>query len=111
MVGLHSKQARWSLTPLLLQRGYLPGPGQCVFVSARVTLTRRSLVPSPQVHTYVRAHDVSNGITLEQAGAKAVVPETLEPSLQLAAAVLSEMDFSDDEVGPRSERISLYCNS
>lgn len=38
----------------------------------------------PGVKSYVRAHDVDHGINLEKAGATAVVPETLEPSLQVA---------------------------
>lgn len=33
-----------------------------------------------------------------QAGATAVVPETLEPSLQLASAVLSQMNMDQAEV-------------
>ncbi|XP_017701286.2 K(+) efflux antiporter 2, chloroplastic-like isoform X2 [Phoenix dactylifera] len=44
----------------------------------------------PNVKTFVWAHDVDHGINLEKAGATAVVPETLEPSLQLAAAVLAQ---------------------
>ncbi|GMP43357.1 hypothetical protein CsSME_00012744 [Camellia sinensis var. sinensis] len=44
----------------------------------------------PNVKTFVRAHDVDHGLNLEKAGATAVVPETLEPSLQLAAAVLAQ---------------------
>jgi len=52
----------------------------------------------PGVKTYVRAHDVSHGINLEKAGATAVVPEILEPSLQLAAAVLGTLEFQQDEV-------------
>lgn len=35
---------------------------------------------------------------LGQAGATAVVPETLEPSLQLASAVLSQLNMPSDEV-------------
>jgi len=35
------------------------------------------------VKSYVRAHDVNHGLVLEKAGATAVVPETLEPSLQV----------------------------
>ena len=35
---------------------------------------------------------------LERAGATAVVPEILEPSLQLAAAVLSELNLHEDDV-------------
>eukprot|EP00877_Chromochloris_zofingiensis_P008397 jgi/Chrzof1/3810/Cz13g09190.t1_KEA1[v5.2] len=52
----------------------------------------------PGIKTYVRAHDVNHGINLEKAGATAVVPETLEPSLQLAAAVLSQYNLPYDEV-------------
>nr|ADT92192.1 putative potassium efflux system family protein [Zea mays] len=47
----------------------------------------------PNVKTFVRAHDVDHGVNLEKAGATAVVPETLEPSLQLAAAVLAQASF------------------
>jgi hypothetical protein len=52
----------------------------------------------PHVKTYVRAHDVNHGINLEKAGATVVVPEILEPSLQLAASVLSEFELPYDEV-------------
>ena len=52
----------------------------------------------PHVKTYVRAHDVDHGLNLEKAGATAVVPETLEPSLQLASAVLSELSMPPEEV-------------
>ncbi|KAL0018096.1 hypothetical protein WJX77_002629 [Trebouxia sp. C0004] len=52
----------------------------------------------PDVKVYVRAHDVTHGINLEKAGATAVVPETLEPSLQLASAVLSQLNMPQDEV-------------
>ncbi|KFM28849.1 K(+) efflux antiporter 2, chloroplastic [Auxenochlorella protothecoides] len=52
----------------------------------------------PLVKTFVRAHDVENGLQLEKAGATAVVPETLEPSLQLAAAVLTELDIPEGDV-------------
>ena len=41
----------------------------------------------PGVKSYVRAHDVDHGINLEKAGATAVVPETLEPSLQVRFGV------------------------
>ncbi|UPR01605.1 K(+) efflux antiporter [Chloropicon primus] len=52
----------------------------------------------PNVKVYVRARDVAHGLNLERAGASAVVPETLEPSLQLAAAVLQEMQLPPEEV-------------
>ncbi|KAG1672722.1 hypothetical protein FOA52_005200 [Chlamydomonas sp. UWO 241] len=52
----------------------------------------------PGVRTFVRAHDVAHGLNLEKAGATAVVPETLEPSLQLAAAALSNLDYDSNEV-------------
>ena len=35
----------------------------------------------PDLKIYVRAHDIEHGHQLEKAGATAVVPETLEPSL------------------------------
>ncbi len=37
-------------------------------------------------------------ICCAQAGATAVVPETLEPSLQLASAVLSQLNMPPDDV-------------
>ncbi|KAJ4778264.1 Glutathione-regulated potassium-efflux system protein kefC [Rhynchospora pubera] len=52
----------------------------------------------PNVKTFVRAHDVDHGINLEKAGASAVVPETLEPSLQLAAAVLAQAKMPTSEI-------------
>ncbi|GAX83065.1 hypothetical protein CEUSTIGMA_g10491.t1 [Chlamydomonas eustigma] len=52
----------------------------------------------PKVKTFVRAHDVTHGINLEKAGATAVVPEILEPSLQLSAAVLATLEFLPSEV-------------
>lgn len=52
----------------------------------------------PHVKTFVRAHDVEHGLNLERAGATAVVPETLEPSLQLAAAVLSQAKLPAAEI-------------
>ncbi|CAG9467628.1 unnamed protein product [Pedinophyceae sp. YPF-701] len=52
----------------------------------------------PNCKTFVRAHDVDHGIILEKAGATAVVPETLEPSLQLAAAALTQIQMPLDEV-------------
>ncbi|PRW61490.1 K(+) efflux antiporter chloroplastic-like [Chlorella sorokiniana] len=52
----------------------------------------------PHIKTFVRAFDIENGVMLEKAGATAVVPEVLEPSLQLAAAVLSQINIPEDEV-------------
>lgn len=46
----------------------------------------------PNVKSYVRAHDVSYGLILEKAGATAVVPETLEPSLQVPFARTAFLD-------------------
>ena len=45
-----------------------------------------------------RATDVAQGLELERAGARAVVPETLEPSLQLGAAILGEMEMSNEDI-------------
>ena len=52
----------------------------------------------PHVKTFCRAEDIAAGIMLEKAGATAVVPETLEPSLQLGAAILSVLNKPDNEV-------------
>ena len=52
----------------------------------------------PHVKIFCRAEDIAAGIMLEKAGATAVVPETLEPSLQLGAAVLSVLNKPDSEV-------------
>eukprot|EP00897_Mesotaenium_endlicherianum_P006963 jgi/Mesen1/6295/ME000325S05430 len=52
----------------------------------------------PNIKTFVRAHDVDHGLNLEKAGATAVVPETLEPSLQLAAAVLAQVKLPAAEI-------------
>lgn len=52
----------------------------------------------PGLKVYVRAHDVDHGRNLEKAGATAVVPETLEPSLLLASAVLSALNMDPAEV-------------
>ena len=52
----------------------------------------------PHVKTFCRAHDIEAGIMLEKAGATAVVPEVLEPSLQLGAAVLSELNIPEGDV-------------
>ncbi|XP_051132603.1 K(+) efflux antiporter 2, chloroplastic-like [Andrographis paniculata] len=52
----------------------------------------------PNIKTFVRAHDVDHGLNLEKAGATAVVPETLEPSLQLAAAVLAQAKLAAPEI-------------
>ncbi|CAD7704749.1 unnamed protein product [Ostreobium quekettii] len=53
----------------------------------------------PHVPIYVRARDVDHARNLAKAGASVVVPETLEPSLQLAASVLSQTEVSTEEVG------------
>lgn len=46
---------------------------------------------SPTLRPLFGPFDIENGVMLEKAGATAVVPEILEPSLQLAAAVLSQV--------------------
>lgn len=57
----------------------------------------------PHVKSYVRAHDVDHGLLLEKAGATAVVPEILEPSLQLASAVLSQLNLPPDDLASTLE--------
>eukprot|EP00210_Caulerpa_lentillifera_P005216 g4983.t1 len=53
----------------------------------------------PNVKTYVRAFDMDHARNLERAGAAVVVPETLEPSLQLAASVLAQVRVPEEEIG------------
>ena len=50
------------------------------------------------VSRIVSAPHQQSMLLLVQAGATAVVPETLEPSLQLASAVLSQLNMPQDEV-------------
>jgi voltage-gated potassium channel Kch len=52
----------------------------------------------PSVKTFVRAHDINHGLNLEKAGATVVVPEILEPSMQLAASVLSQFNLPPEEI-------------
>ena len=52
----------------------------------------------PGIAIYARASDVTDGLRLEKAGASVCVPETLEPSLQLAAAVLHQLAIPADDV-------------
>ena len=52
----------------------------------------------PDIPVFVRATDVADGVKLEKAGASACIPETLEPSLQLATAVLSQLKVAPDAV-------------
>ncbi|VVA89635.1 unnamed protein product [Arabis nemorensis] len=54
----------------------------------------------PDVKTFVRAHDVAHGLNLEKSWCYCcnVVPETLEPSLQLAAAVLAQVNLPTSEI-------------
>lgn len=55
----------------------------------------RSWAP-PRVHTCNPCRALTPGAV--QAGATAVVPETLEPGLQLASAVLSQLNMPPDDV-------------
>ena len=61
----------------------------------------------PHISTYCRAHDIEHCRSLERVGANVVVPETLEPSLQLAAAALRQK-MPQDEV---SRAITTYRKS
>ncbi|KAF5953331.1 hypothetical protein HYC85_006187 [Camellia sinensis] len=65
----------------------------------------------PNVKTFVRVHDVDHGLNLEKAGPTTVVPETLEPSLQLATAVLAQVKNSigDTELYKIFHCMSYVC--
>jgi Kef-type K+ transport system membrane component KefB/voltage-gated potassium channel Kch len=70
----------------------LDSPGACY----RAVYTMQKHHPS--VKTFARARDVKQGLVLEKAGATAVVPETLEPSLQLCSSILvTAFEYAPDE--------------
>ena len=52
----------------------------------------------PTLPTYVRARDMKHGARLETVGAKAVVPETVEASLQLGSIVLASVGAGRDDI-------------
>jgi CPA2 family monovalent cation:H+ antiporter-2 len=52
----------------------------------------------PGLPIYVRSHDMSHAHELEGQGAAAVVPETVEASLQLGGILLSAVGVSTDDV-------------
>jgi monovalent cation:H+ antiporter-2, CPA2 family len=52
----------------------------------------------PDVPLFVRSRDEKHAVTLKKVGASMVVPETLEASLQLSAAVLHALGVRDDAV-------------
>lgn len=56
---------------------------------------------TPAVHIIARARDEKHALTLLEAGASLVVPETLESSLKLAGSVLQTLGVPSDE----SERL------
>ena len=53
---------------------------------------------APDLEIFVRARDLSHSRQLEIAGATAVVPETIEASLQLGGIVMNSMGMTPDEV-------------
>ena len=53
---------------------------------------------APDLEIFVRARDLSHSRQLEIAGATAVVPETIEASLQLGGIVMNSMGITPDEV-------------
>jgi CPA2 family monovalent cation:H+ antiporter-2 len=52
----------------------------------------------PELPIFVRSHDMSHSRSLEADGASAVVPETVEASLQIGGIVLSAIGISADDV-------------
>ncbi len=66
------------------------------FTARLVAFLRQKL---PDLKIIVRARDSVHGEDLTKAGASAVVSETLEASLQLAAALFRALDMPDEDVG------------
>jgi CPA2 family monovalent cation:H+ antiporter-2 len=52
----------------------------------------------PGLPIFVRSHDMSHARQLEGEGASAVVPETVEASLQLGGILLSAVGVGTDDV-------------
>ncbi len=65
-------------------------------VAERMTRTIVSSWPNVPVH--VRARDRTHAQRLVEIGARGVVPETLESSLQLAGRVLSDIGLPDETI-------------
>jgi CPA2 family monovalent cation:H+ antiporter-2 len=53
----------------------------------------------------VRARDLQHSAELREAGATAVVPETIEASLQLGAIVLAQLDVPPGEIAAAMEAL------
>lgn len=69
----------------------------------------------PNLPSYVRARDLQHSRTLETQGATAVVPETIEASLQLGSVVLGAVGSSRDDIDAllddfRSDRYGKLVN-
>jgi CPA2 family monovalent cation:H+ antiporter-2 len=52
----------------------------------------------PELPVFVRSHDMSHAHELESQGATAVVPETVEASLQIGGILLSAIGVSTDDI-------------
>ncbi len=68
---------------------------------ATENLTKSMREAAPHVPLYVRARDTEQAERLENAGATAAVPETVEASLQLAGRVLSGCGIEEEVVRQR----------
>ncbi len=68
---------------------------------ATENLTKSMRQAAPHVPLYVRARDTEQAKRLENAGATAAVPETVEASLQLAGRVLSGCGIEEEVVRQR----------
>jgi CPA2 family monovalent cation:H+ antiporter-2 len=53
---------------------------------------------APELPIFVRSHDMSHAQELERGGAAAVVPETVEASLQIGGILLSAIGVSTDDI-------------
>ena len=71
-------------------------------VSRAVITLKRNF---PNIPIFVRARDIDHAQKLEKAGAIVIVPEMLEPSLQLGTAVLVSAGISKDQVAKSVEAL------
>lgn len=71
-------------------------------VSRAVITLKRNF---PNIPIFVRARDVDHAQKLEKAGAIVIVPEMLEPSLQLGTAILMNIGISKEQISKSVETL------
>lgn len=88
--------------PELLRRLHLEDAAAVVLTINSTDAAMRAVAGirqvAPQVRIVARARDERHAVALRRAGADAVIPETLESSLQLTGAALERLGVGDDAI-------------